>query len=328
MPKPTGQFIQSLHPLHQPAGFLEVQRINHGEKVLEPGIYEIPMNWYHDDCCAGPSISSSGLRTIVSKSPLHYWDTSYLNKERAEDEEDEQETEFLRIGRAAHTLLLEPATYRGLFVERPSIFTSWQTKDAKRWRAEHQAEGYTVLAPHEIQRVNGVVAALRRHPLYAQGLLDGDIERALIWRDEKTGVWLKSRPDAIPRGSNILADLKVTIDARTRAFGRNLFQNGYDMQMALAGVGMWELLRRPIEEYVLVPVESKRPHAVRITPIAHADIMRAMSLLRHSLNTFAACFAAGDWPAFEDDNTHVGRSEFEANRLDAEIKAGRLPATF
>ncbi len=326
MPKPTGQFIQSLHPDH-PDGFLEVLSIAHGEKVSAPGIYEIPMGWYHDDCCVGPSVSSSGLRTIARHSPAHYWDTSYLNKDR--DPEYQEDTEFTRIGRAAHTLLLEPATYRGLFVERPAIFDSWRTKDAQRWRSEHQAEGYTVLEPAEAQRINGVVASLKRHPLYQQGLLEGDIERALIWRDEKSGVWLKSRPDAIPRGSNIFADLKVTTDARTPSLMRNIFDNGYDMQMALGGVGMWELLRRPIEEYVLVFVESKRPHAVRIAPIAHADILRAMSLLRAAISTFAACLAAGDWPAYADeDNTHVSRRDFEAKRIDEEIKVGKLPAEF
>lgn len=320
--------MQDLVPAEVPGGFLAVKHIRHGQKVDRPGIYDMPMGWYHSDCCVGPSISSSGLRTIWQKSPLHYWHTSPLNPNRA-DEDDDVETEFLRIGRAAHTLLLEPGAFKSLFITRPGMYDSWRTKAAQKWRAEHQLEGFTVLDPHEMQRVHGLVSALRAHPLYQEGLLEGDIERSIIWQDAKTGVWLKARPDTIPRGSNIFADLKCVSDARAKPLARKIFDAGYDMQMALGGVGMWEVLKRSIEDFVLVAVEHTAPHGIRIAPIAHEELKRALLLLRWAINKFAACLEANSWPSFEaDDTTYVGRSDFERKLIDGLIEDGTLPKEF
>lgn len=322
-----GEVIQS----ETPAGLIEVVKIKYGQKVDRPGIYDMPMSWYHADCCVGPSISSSGLRTIVLKTPLHYWDESPLNPNRYidDDKEMDAETAALRIGRAAHTLLLEPHLFKMLYATRPPIYDSWRSKAAKKWRAEQQIDGLTVLDPRELQRVNSVASALRRHPLHERGLLDGDIERALIWQDAKSGVWLKSRPDVIPRGSNIFSDLKVVHDASPRSIQKKVFEFGYDMQMALGGIGMWELLRRRVEEYVLVAVESDRPHGIRIAPIDHREIKRAHSLLRHGLDLFVECMAEGYWPSYDDsDNLYVGRSDFASKQLDQSIEKGELPKGF
>lgn len=320
----TGEMVES----GLPTAPVEVIKIKHGEIITRPGIYDMPMGWYHSDCCAGPSISSTGLRTIWNKSPAHYWDTSPLNKDR-EEEGDDEESAALRIGRAAHTLLLEPLEFRRLFTTRPNIYDSWRSKAAQKWRADAQAEGFTVLDPHEMQRVVAVHNSLKAHPLYERGILDGDIERALIWQDQKTGIWLKARPDVIPRGSNTFADLKVVHDARARPLARKIFDFGYDQQMALNGVGMWEVLRRPVDDYVLIAVESKRPHGVRIAPIGHEEIKRALSILRWSINRFAECLANGSWPSFEDDdNDYVWRSDFEAKRIDDMINTGQLPKEF
>lgn len=332
-PMADGETGTDLVPIQSqlPAGLMEVRRIKHGEVITEPGIYDMPMGWYHMSCCDGPSISSSGLRAIVLKTPLHYWDSSPLNPDRYVDEkkDGDAETAALRIGRAAHTLLLEPHLFKALYATRPGIYTSWQTKDSKKWRTEQQMQGITVLDPHEFQRVVSVASALRRHPLHERGIIDGDIERALIWKDAKSGVWLKSRPDVIPRGSNMFADLKVVHDASPKSIQKKIFEFGYDMQMALAGIGMWEILRREIEEFVVVAIESDRPHGIRIAPVAHKDISRARSLLRQGLNLFVECMEEGYWPSYDDqDNLYVGRSEYAAKQIDSAIEKGELPKGF
>lgn len=309
--------------------YAEIRKVKHGEKITEPGIYDMPMSWYHADCCAGPSISSSGLRTIVLKTPLHYWDESYLNPHRPVDDQDETESVFLRIGRAGHTLLLEPELFRSQFVTRDPRFTSWMTKESKKWRLEQQLEGFTVMDPPEMLRVQGVANALRNHPLYARGLLDGDIERSLIWQDPATGVWLKARPDVIPEGSNIWADLKVVSSADARAVEKKVFGFGYDMQMALGEIGMQVLLGRSIEEFVVVCIESSRPHGIRIAPIALEEIKRARSLLRAGLTTFVECLEAGYWPSYDaQEGEYVRRPEWAAKRIDADIERGLLPKEF
>src|SRR5262245_64125282 len=59
--------------------------------IAVPGIYSgMPIDDYHGDNAATEvSISSGGLRTIINKSPAHYWVTSPYNKKRSEEHTSE-----------------------------------------------------------------------------------------------------------------------------------------------------------------------------------------------------------------------------------------------
>ncbi len=100
-------------------------------KISQQGIYaKIPMSVYHSDCCVGPSISSSGLREIAPPDgcPLKFWDNSYLNPDRA----PQQEKHHFSLGRAIHTLLLGEDGFRDEYVVRPAEFDSWRTTASRR----------------------------------------------------------------------------------------------------------------------------------------------------------------------------------------------------
>ena len=107
-----------------------------GGKITEPGCYAgIPIELYHGDVTDGPGISSSGLRTIESKTPLHYWANSYLNPERLPQEAKEH----FAFGHAAHTLLLSESGFKEKFVVRPEQWKDWRKDAAKIWRDEQVA---------------------------------------------------------------------------------------------------------------------------------------------------------------------------------------------
>jgi PDDEXK-like domain of unknown function (DUF3799) len=303
-------------------------KIAYGEVIDRPGLFDIPLGWYHDSCTAGPSISSSGLRQIELYSPAHYWAYSPLNPERI-IEADDTEAAYLRVGRAAHMLLLEPDRFKSEIVTRPPQWDSWRTKDSKTWRAAAQAKGMTVLDPREYETVVGIAASLRGSPVHREGILDGHIEASLIWKDGPTGVWLKARPDAIPTSSNMLVDLKVTTDARPRATGRKVRELAYDMQLALAGVGMQRVLGRTVDHCNLVFIETDPPHAMRNAPIGDSMIWWAMRRNRRAINLFATCLRQHDWPGYvETDGMHIDTSDEEQKRYQGELESGLLPKEF
>lgn len=305
-----------------------IRKIRHGEIITEPGVYEMPMGWYHSDCCDGPSVSSTGLRTIVNQTPKAYWDSSYLNPNAADDSESEEAKHF-RIGRAGHLLLLEPENFAKQVVTRPAAFDSWRSKEAKRWRADAILEGKTVLDPAEMLQVQGVAASLREHHLHRDGILDGQIEASLIWKDEKSGIWLKARPDAIPFASNDVSDLKIMADPHPDAAERSVRRLGYDVQMALVGIGMEVLLKREVEEYQLICVGSKRPHDLVILTVAEERIDYGRRRLRKALTVMAECLKSGYWPSYEEyDGVRVSLSEFEKQKIISDTAAGRLPKEF
>lgn len=308
---------------------ITIRQITHGQKITEPGVYDMPMAWYHADCCDGPSISSTGLRKIDLETPLHYWTESPLNPERKISDADNVEAKHFRIGRAAHLLALEPAEFRKQIVGRPPAFDSWRTDASKKWRANEILAGKTVLDPPEMEQVRGVAERLKQHPLYKEGLFEGHIEKAIIWKDQKTGVWLKSRPDAIPFSAKMLVDLKVQADSSPKATANAVKSFGYDMQLALGGIGLKAVLEMEIEDYVLCAAEVKEPHAIHVATIPQEMIGFARRRIRRSLNTFATCLRLKQWPAWDAyDGKPVGLSKWEHETLELEVKSGSLKEEF
>ncbi len=260
-------------------------------KITRPGLYSgVPMEAYHGDLCGAPSISSSGLRTIFSESPKHYWRDSYLNPHRA----DQGSTEAFTLGRAAHHLLLGEDAFSTLFIMRPDKFDSWRTKESKEWRAEQEAEGRTVLLPSQLEQIRGMARSLSAEPLINAGILNGQIEQSLVWQDKATGVWLKARPDAIPNDSGDFADLKTSVHYGFD-LDRDISNYRYDIQAALVGMGVREILKREMESFSFVFVEKDAPYSVEILTLIKEDIANAEKDIRVALDTFAWCLKTGDW---------------------------------
>ena len=289
------------------------------EKVREPGVYAIDIERYHGDCCMGPSISSSGLRTIELRSPAHYWATSYLNPERAE----EDRSDALDFGQAAHTLLLGESGFRQRFAVRPDEWSDWRTKAAQEWRAGQRADGRTVLTPDQVAKIKAIAASLARHPLVRAGLLQGEVERSLIWKDA-SGVWLKSRPDVLPVSDGMAVDLKTAADASLPAMVRAINDKGYAMQGALTGIALKAVCGIEMTDFVLVAVEKEPPYAVNVIPVDPNWIAFGRRQVRRAIDTFARCLEAKEWPAFEGENIAY-LPEWLRKRLEQDSDIGALP---
>ena len=290
-----------------------------GEKVEADGVYLMSAERYHGDCTAGPGISSSGLRTIEMKSPAHYFAGSYLNPERAA----EKDKDHLNIGRAAHTLLLGEGGFRDEYAVRPAEWADWRTSAAKAWRDQQKLAGKTVLTPDQIDDIRGMANSLAKHPLIAAGLLQGEVERSLIWKD-RTGVWLKSRPDVIPVSDGVVVDLKTTTDASPDAVRRTMLDFAYPMQGALIGKAMWSVLGIKMTAFVLVFVEKTAPYAVNVAEVDAEWIGWSARHVRRAVDTFARCIETGTWPAYEGERT-VYLPEWLRKRFEQEADAGLLP---
>src|SRR5690606_28242727 len=118
---------------------------------------------------------------------------------------------------------------------------------------------------------------------------------SLIWQDP-SGAWLKSRPDNIPTGSGLYADLKTTESVSDEALERSLASFGYHMQAALVGMASEAVLGRQMEEFAFVWVEKSAPFCVRVTVLTGEDLERGRMQLRRSIDTFARCVKSGEWP--------------------------------
>ncbi|MCT4654265.1 MAG: PD-(D/E)XK nuclease-like domain-containing protein [Cohaesibacter sp.] len=297
-------------------------RLQKGEKVNQNGIFALPIEDYHTQICDGHSVSSSGLRLITSKSPLHYW-AEYLDPQR---EEQDQKSHF-NLGQAVHTLFLGEEGFDEKFAIRPDEFDSWRSKASKEWKADMEEQGKFVLLPSDLEKIEGMARALAKDPLIRQhGLLAGSIERSLIWQDRETGIWLKARPDVIPAVDKTIVDLKTAGRGATdEACQRAIHEHGYHMQLALVGMGMRACLGREIEDFILLFVETSKPYAYNIKPIDQRAIYLGECQIRHALRTLAECLEADHWPTYAGNGNTAYLPGYAQNRLEQDLEGGLLP---
>lgn len=301
-----------------------------GSPITRAGLYHnVPMDAYHGAVTAKPSVSSTHLRKIESDSLAHMWDGYYLNPER----EAEEDSDHFAIGRALHDLTAGQESFLDNYAIRPDEWGSWRTKDAKAWRADMELAGKTVLTPDDLLALQAMTRRLAKHPTIEAGILNGLIEHSIFWPDPATGIWLKARPDIVPLDSNMIVDLKTCASAAPRSVRRSITDFNYHMQLALAYEGLLMTTGREMTDFVLVFVETKRPHCVNIKPIFEDDIELGRRQLRRALDKFATALdawqAGGDpdhcFAGYDDDEVPAGLDDYYRKRLAEEDKRGELP---
>lgn len=281
-------------------------------KITEPGVYEIPMSTYHSDCCPGPSISSSGLRKIALECPAEYWAFSYLNP----DAFPEGAKVPFSFGRAAHCLLLGDEDFNEHYAVRPEKWSDWRKAEARRWKADQQAAGKTVITLNDLADITHMARVMEQHPL-TEILLQGQIEKSLIWQDAETGVWLKARPDIIPTFDQTFADYKTTTSrCQPYQLSKTITDFGYHMQMALVAEGAEILLDIRNPYAVLIFQQVQPPYHVIPVEVTEAALDLGRKMNRKAIQTFADCLEKGEWPGYADGIPQYHPTEWQMKQVE------------
>lgn len=297
-------------------------KIEESQKIREPGCFDLDIADYHSQICEGFSVSSSGLRLLEDRSPLHFW-AEYVDPDRSEPE---QKTHF-NLGSAVHTLFLGESGFYEKFAVRPDEFKDWRTKASKEWKADMEEQGKSVLIASELEKIEAMARMLAREPMIRDhGLLSGHIERSLIWQDRETGIWLKARPDVIPPIEKTIVDLKtIGTSASDEDCQRAIGSHGYHMQLALVNMGMEAIFGRTIEEFILLFVETSKPHAYNIKPVDDRAIYFGECQIRRALRTLADCLERDHWPTYAGNGNHAYLPGWTQKTLEQELEGGLLP---
>ncbi|MET4017763.1 hypothetical protein BSZ19_04870 [Bradyrhizobium japonicum] len=302
---------------------IEVIRWN-GEPISQPGIYSgIPNDTYHRaDICVGPSVSSTTLRAISTKSPAHAYAQSPLNPNRAEP----KESEAMSLGSALHWVVAREPGFGDRFVIRPETFrgSKW---NGNRHDCQHQLQrwkrdGKTVLTEKNVEQMTGMAASLGLHPLIRAGILRGLLEHSMFWKNKATGLWIKTRPDAIPNDSGDFADLKTTQSVMYRDLQMSIVDYAYHQQGALILEGAREVGLEG-NSFTLVWVESAPPYAVRVTQLKDEDLARGHRQNVAAMRIIADCLASGVWPGpgdGHDDAEYIDLPDWKRTQIDERLK--------
>lgn len=305
------------------------ERCWQGEVITEAGVYaNIPIDTYHRDVNLfdGFSISSTGLRTIL-KRPLEYWYSSPYNP-RAEEPKETQE---LKLGKAAHMLLLGEEGFSDRYVLRPQKYQNnkgeWKPWSAnanvcKEWLLEQKELNRSVITEAEIEHIKRIADALSRKEAIRLGILNGRIERSIFSKHK--GIWLKNRPDVIPNTSGDYVDLKTAHSVDDDSLSKAIFKHGYHIQAGFTRMLVRDVLGEDaFTSFTFVFVEKKAPYDVRVMTLKDADIDLGEQQARIGLSILENCIKREEWPGYDGHEQHISYIEmptWSRTRVEEQIR--------
>jgi len=290
---------------------MPIRTLKDGEKITEPGFYQIPLDVHHSQPCDGPSVTSGVLRKMELETPADVWAFHQLNPERWEKEQ----TKALALGRAmaAYVEGGMDAVLQAFLVlpeDKPRKPTAAQIKAYDEGRgteagtssvefwAKVDADPRDPITAADIQMISDMGKVLAQDP-GACAAMGGLPEITMAYRDERTGLWVLSRPDTVNFDGTVTDYKKIntqgkpfsqwTVDSR-------ITQHGYDMQLGLAAEAMEQLGIGWPSMAAIVAQWDAAPHHVILREINEEDLRFGQFRNRRALDRFAECLASGHWP--------------------------------
>lgn len=281
-------------------------------KITKNGVYDIEIDRYHNDphLCDGPSISSSGLRTLLLECPARYWAFSPYNPNRFPDES----TKALDVGRAAHCLVLGEPEFNAHFIISP--YDEFRSKESRAWRDEQTR---TVLKAEDFELVKILAEVQRRSAQAMRAFQDGKPEVSLIWKDEETGIWLKARPDWLPNKpqERFIVEFKSALSLDPRRWAASAFGFGYHMQAALQIDGVKACMGVDPIGVAHCVQEKDPPYLCELRLFQPDHIEWGRKQYRRALKLFAHCMKTGEWPGWTSEPTYTETPYYIARDMDA-----------
>lgn len=278
-------------------------------KITKQGVYDIDIDAYHGDpnLCDGPSISSSGLRTILNECPARYFAFSPYNPNPFPNESKKA----LDIGRAAHCLVLGEPEFNRHFVICPhdKLSEGDGVKWNKDWKAEIKAgrEKRALIRKKDFEDIETLAAVQKRSIQVLRAFEDGEPEKSLIWRDKETGIWLRSRPDWLPHdpAKRLVTEFKSCVSIEPEKFSRDCFTYGYHVQVAMIVDGIREVFGVDPMGVCLICQEKDAPYLVEPRLFQDDQIEWGRKLYKRGLKIFAHCMKTGEWPGYTTQPTFI-----------------------
>lgn len=265
-----------------------------GGQITVPGAYVgVPISDYHNDVCASRFVTASSLKR-AKRSMAHFWSYCPWNPDH---EPPDVDTDALRLGKVAHVEALEPERVKDVIAVSP--YADYRTKEAGEWKAAQLAAGLVPVKQAEYAVIQRMAAQLRAHPEALALFRNGLPEITFAARDEPTGIWRLTRPDFTPAAAGRgLCDYKTCADASYGAFGRQAFDLGYDLQVALALDVVAEVTGEMRPTMWFVAQEKAPPFAVSVHHWDADQIQHGRRQVRTLLDNIARCVESGVWPGY------------------------------
>lgn len=195
------------------------------------------------------------------------------------------------IGHAAHKLVL------GVGAEIVRIpHDEWRTKEAKAAVQAARDAGQIPLKPADWDRVHAMADQLARHPAAVELLVDA-VPEVSAFRRHDSGVWLRSRIDAV--GDGYLADFKTSRSADPELFHRDAANLAYHVQDAFYTAMADALDGLPDDpDFYFIVQEKEPPYLVSVVELSPTFRAIGAAAVEHAIDLWQQCQATGEWPGY------------------------------
>lgn len=240
---------------------------------------------YFAEPCPEPALTASGVTTLLSKSPAHFWHAHPA------------------LGGATRSKETA-ASYRGSLVHRLALgkgddfrvleFDDFRTKAAKEARDECEADGIIPVLAHKFEEAEAMAEVLRKRIELEMGGFDYQTEVVItgFWG----GIWRRCMVDVWCPRLNVAIDVKTTADISDARMTR-AFAGGYARQKAwyldLIDAATGEPGRNLFQ---FLFVEGEEPFLSRTADMTEAWLTGARSENWRAERLFRRCLDQGDWP--------------------------------
>lgn len=221
-----------------------------------------------------------------------------------------RDTKAMRVGRAAHTAILEPMQFLREYVLEPEEFadakgkmvpTNRSLKSYKTWRDAQEASGKTVLSAEQYGTAERMQDAVRSHKIAAPLLREGEREVTITWTDPVTGLPCKGRLDWL---SSDILDIKGTRHASQYRFAQQAAQLNYHTRLAWYLDGVALALNDPPNwprAGFVIAVQNEGAHDVVVYRMPPEAIEAGRRRYQGLMLTLADCLAADEWPGVAEE---------------------------
>lgn len=268
---------------------------------MTPGIHTLEAEQYH----AADGVSRSMLEYLTPpRTPAHF-KAKWIDKLIPDEE-----SPALRIGSVTHRCVLEPETMDGSFHIRPDGL-SFATKEGRIWRDLHDDK--PILTTQDHVQIRGMRDSVWAHPMASRILKASEFERSAFAEDD--GLLLKARFDALPKSSNIIADLKTCDDASEEACCKSVSKYAYYRQAAFY-LRVANLLGLKREAFVFIFVEKTPPYLVAVRQLDDMVLEAGRMMINRDLQLLRNCRERDQWPGYGNDVLGVALPDYEMRRIE------------
>ena len=221
-------------------------------------------------------------------SPLNYW-YKHLNPNAPVF----PDTPALRIGRAAHVAILEPARFNDEVVVLSDDINR-RTKAGKEEIKEFERKNKDklILTSQDMDLVEKLMNAIDSNPLTKEWIDRIEQAESSIFY-EVEGVKFKSRIDGI--GDGFIVDLKTTQEAAPYAFNMSVKKYRYHVQAYLYSIGFYEVYQKWPKDFIFVVVQKSAPYEVAAFRLSDDWYDLAKDEVRNNLDEYKACLKSNHW---------------------------------